>query len=94
MVLFLLLLLCWVACGFYASAIARDKGHSSTDWFWGGFLIGPVAVIAAAGLADRKHRRILRLIAEGQGVSSEVIDTDPDSWEERCKRAETDVELN
>ena len=61
-------------CGFFAAAIADDKNHNGIAWFWGGLLWGPIGLLAAAGLSDRKQRRILRLMAEGQGIAPEAID--------------------
>ena len=69
----LLLLLVWVPCGFFAAAIADDKSHEGFAWFWGGLLCGPIGLLAAAGLSDRKQRRILRLMAEGQGIAPDHI---------------------
>ena len=51
------LLLFWIPCGFYAAATAKDKGHDGLPWFFGGLFFGPVALIAAAGLGDRKLGR-------------------------------------
>lgn len=60
-------------CGFFSAALADDKNHSGAAWFLLGLLWGPVGLLAAAGLSDRKQRRILRLMAEGQGISPEAI---------------------
>ena len=65
---FIALLLIWLACAFYTSATAEDKGHSGMDWAIGGLVFGPVALITAAGLSDHKQRRYIRLWAESQGV--------------------------
>ena len=65
---FLALLLFWLSCAFYAAAAAGDKGHNNIEWFIGGLVFGPVALIAAAGLGDQKQRRYIRLWAESQGV--------------------------
>ena len=54
------LLFIWLPCAFYASHVAADKGHGKTgwwtEWFWGGLLFGPIALIAAAGLGDKNQR--------------------------------------
>lgn len=68
MVAFVVLLLFWLGCGFYAGTTSSDKGHSGGAWLVGGLLFGPIALIAAAGLGDLKQRRYLRLLAESQGV--------------------------
>ena len=65
---FFALLLVWLPCAFYASHVAADKGHNGAAWFFGGFLFGPIALIAAAGLSDQTLRRYIRLTAENQGV--------------------------
>ena len=49
-----------------ASSIAEDKGHSATAWGLCGFLFGPLGLIAAAGLSDRKLRKYIRQIGEKQ----------------------------
>ena len=43
------LLLVWLACGFYAGTTASDKGHPGGAWFVGGLLFGPIALIAGCG---------------------------------------------
>ena len=49
-----------------ASSIAEDKGHSAVAWGLCGFLFGPLGLIAAAGLSDRKLRKYIRQIGEKQ----------------------------
>ena len=75
--LFLLLLFVWVPCGFFAAAIAGDKHHNSASWFFAGLLWGPIGLLAATGLSDRRQRRILRLMAELQGVTADQIIINP-----------------
>ena len=65
---FFALLLVWLPCAFYASHVAADKGHNGAAWFFGGFLFGLIALIAAAGLSGQKLRHYIRLTAESQGV--------------------------
>ena len=60
--------LIWLPCAFFAAATAEDKGHGGLAWFFGALFFGPVALIACAGLSDRKLRRYIRLTAENQGV--------------------------
>ena len=57
----------WIPCGFFAAVVAGDKGHGGVAWFLGGVIFGPMALIAAAGLGDRKLRRYQRFQAEAQG---------------------------
>ena len=63
---FLIVLILGVFFGFLSSNVASHKGHDGTTWFLFGFLIGPLGLIAAACLPDRKLKRYLRQIAEKQ----------------------------
>ena len=54
----------WIPCGIYAGVIAASKDHNWLPWIFGGFLFGPVALIATAGLPDRKLARYIRLLSE------------------------------
>ena len=69
----LFLLFVWFPCGVYAGHVAEAKGLN-TGWFWGGFLLGPMALLAAVGMPNQKQMRILRLIAEKQGVDLNIAD--------------------
>lgn len=60
-----------VICAVYAGAVAGEKGHDWVAWTVGGFLFGPLALLAVIGLPDRNLRRYLRLIAEKQGIEVE-----------------------
>ena len=51
-----------------AASVASAKDCNGLAWLVAGFLLGPIGVIAAAGLPDRKLRRTMRLIAEAQGI--------------------------
>ena len=68
MTFFLVLLFFVIPCGCFTSEIASGKGYSGTSWFIGGLLFGPIALIGAAGLPDRKLRKYLRQIGESQGA--------------------------
>ncbi len=68
MEIFLLLPLLWVACAAYSGQVASSKGHDPVPWALGGFLLGPLALLAAVGLPDLKLRKYLRLLAEHQGA--------------------------
>jgi hypothetical protein len=53
---FIFLLMC---CAVFVNAcftrtVAKAKGYEPVNWFMGGLFFGPVALIAAAGLPDRK----------------------------------------
>ena len=50
------LLITGVIIGFLSSSVAKDKGHDGTSWFWLGFLLGPLGLLAVVGLSDRKLR--------------------------------------
>ena len=53
--------------------IAAPKDHNGITWALGGFLFGPMALIAATGLPVRKLRKKIGLPAEQQGVSPEAF---------------------
>ena len=72
MVLFGAFVLIWLPCGFFAAATAEDKGHGGLAWFFGGLVFGPIALIACAGLGDRKLRRYQRFQAEAQGFKGDI----------------------
>ena len=65
--LFAAFVLIWLPCSIYTAVTAADKGHNATNWFFGGLLIGPIALVSAVGLGDRKLRRYQRFMAEAQG---------------------------
>ena len=48
---------------------AEGKGHDSVSWGFYGLIFGPFAMLAVCGLPDLKTRKILRSIAEAQGVN-------------------------
>ena len=73
--LFGLILMLWFPCGIYAGVIASSKDHNWFPWIVGGVLFGPVALIATAGLPDRKLTRYIRLITGENHESSEEIDS-------------------
>ena len=56
----------WLASGFYCGTVADSKGHNGAAWAFGGFFFGLIALIAVAGLPDRKLRKYIRLIGEKQ----------------------------
>ena len=70
----LVALLTGVITAYLSSAVAKDKGHDGTPWFWGGFFFGPLGLIAAAGLSDRKLRRYIRQIGEKQEAIKEELE--------------------
>ena len=66
--IFFVLLLGWIACAFFCGEVAKEKGYGWTSWFIGGLFFGIFALIASAGLPDRKLRRYIRLIGEKQNA--------------------------
>ena len=66
--LFLLWLLLSVVIGFVCTVAGGNKGVGGVRWFVLAMLIGPFALLAVAAMPDLKTRRVLRLIAENQGV--------------------------
>ena len=70
----IVLLISAVISGYLTRAVAKDKGHNGADWFLGGFFLGPLGLIAAAGLSDRKLRRYIRQIGEKQdAIQKELV---------------------
>jgi len=49
-----MLFIFWILCGLFASVVAGNKGHNGCMWALGGFLLGPLALLATLGLGDRK----------------------------------------
>ena len=47
----------WIICGLFASSVAGNKGHNGCMWCIGGFLFGPLAVLATLGLGDKISQR-------------------------------------
>ena len=66
--IFFVLIIVWLSAGFYCGEVAYQKGYSGAAWAIGGFLFGFIALIAAAGLPDRKLRKYIRLIGEKQNA--------------------------
>lgn len=53
-ILWVVLVLQAVICGFLAGNLAAHKGHSFGDWFAAGFFLGIFGLIAAAGLPSKR----------------------------------------
>ena len=47
----------WLICGLLAYSVAGNKGHNGCMWCIGGFLFGPLAVLATLGLGDKISQR-------------------------------------
>ena len=65
---FLVLVIVWFFSAFFCGEVASQKGYSGIAWFIGGLFFGFIALIAAAGLPDRKLRKYIRLIGEKQNA--------------------------
>ena len=72
---FLVTLLLWSACAFLTAIVSDEKGHDWLLWGLAGIIFGPVGLVAAVGLPDKKLRRYIRRIGEKQGaVEPEVLE--------------------
>ena len=43
----------WFVCALFSAVVASSKGRSGAGWFVLGFLFGPLALLAAVGVAAR-----------------------------------------
>ena len=77
--LIFVLLVGWIASAFFCAQVADEKGYSSVNWCIFGFLFGFFALIAVAGLPDRKLRKYLRQI----GVKQKAINEESEPSEEK-----------
>ena len=68
MEIFFALVILWFASAFYCGEVAHQKGYKGAAWAIGGFFFGFFALVAAAGLPDRKLRKYIRLIGEKQNA--------------------------
>ena len=67
-----LVLFLWIVTGIVTGVVASDKGHGFGSWLFVGLFLGPLGLIAAAGLSDQKLREYLRRTIEPQSVNSTV----------------------
>ena len=65
---FLVLVIVWFSAAFFCGEVASQKGYSGIAWAIGGLFFGFIALIAVAGLPDRKLRKYIRLIGEKQNA--------------------------
>ena len=65
---FLFWIVLQVFCCLWASEAAGHKGHSELGWAITALFFGPFALLALCAMPDLKSQRILRLMAESQGV--------------------------
>lgn len=63
MAFFALLVFVWIPCGVISGKVASSKDCAVIPWTLAGFIFGPLGLIGAAGLPDRKLRGIMKSIA-------------------------------
>lgn len=61
--------LAWLVCAFFAGHIATEKGRWGFLWFLWGLVLGPLALIAAVGLPDKK---LLAAVLAVQGSTGDA----------------------
>lgn len=61
-----------VICAALAGQVAKTKGYESSGWQVAGLLCGPLALIAIAGMPDKKLQGYIKAIAQQQGVKLET----------------------
>ena len=84
--LIIVLLVGWIASAFFCAQVADEKGYSGIGWGFAGFIFGFFALIAVAGLPDRKLRRYIRLIGEKQKAIEKVgerVESNDSEWAEK-----------
>ena len=92
MIIFVLLI-GWIASAVFCAQVADEKGYSGTAWGFAGFLFGFFALIAVAGLPDRKLRKYIRQIGEKQKAIEKVSESEEIKGEEWVKQS-SDWESN
>lgn len=56
--LFYLAAIIWLPIAFFTSTVAGEKGFPRSNWWVGGLFFGPIALLAAVGLPDRKKQYV------------------------------------
>ena len=67
----LVVVIIFIASGFYCSVVAGEKGYNRANWFLGGLFFGFLALFAAVGLPNKKLERYIRRIGLKQEAFSE-----------------------
>jgi len=49
-----------ISTGVLCYRLASAKGLPGEPWLWAGYLLGPLALIAVAGMPDMKTRALIR----------------------------------
>ena len=70
----LLLIILGIISACLTRSVAESKGLNTEAWTIAGFILGPLALLAAAGCGDKRLQRMIRLIAEKQGVDIPEIE--------------------
>ena len=52
-----------LVCAGLSAEVANSKGWDGTAWFFAGFLLGPLGLLAAVGLPDKQLRNYVRALA-------------------------------
>ena len=60
----ILIVFLWILTGVTTGIVASDKGHGFGSWTVAGLFLGPLGLIAAAGLSDQKLREYIRRIID------------------------------
>ena len=63
-VLWSVLVLHWLICGFLAKRTAVTKGYAAGFGFWTGFFFGPLGLLAVVGMADLILRKQILNLAK------------------------------
>ena len=66
----------WIVSALFCALVANEKGYSNVAWFFGGIVFGFIALIAVAGLPDKRLRKYLRQIGEKQKAIEPEIASD------------------
>lgn len=64
--LILIALVFAISCGALSSSIARSKGLPEKGWMLAGILLGPLGVLGAAGMADKKLQAFIAQLSRDE----------------------------
>ena len=72
----IIIFIAWIVIALFCALVANEKGYSNIAWFFGGILFSFIALIAVAGLPDKRLRKYLRQIGEKQNAIEPEIASD------------------
>ena len=72
----IIIFIAWIVIALFCALVANEKGYSNIAWFFGGILFSFIALIAVAGLPDKRLRKYLRQIGEKQKAIEPEIASD------------------